>query len=76
MWLGLCNPLCLTTLTNFSRVIRKFHTKDAKVAKLFGKHIKLNDAIKFLQSTRTGVAVGTATRLKDLVDEGMDSNLY
>ncbi|KIN07666.1 hypothetical protein OIDMADRAFT_16258 [Oidiodendron maius Zn] len=53
-----------------ARVIRKFHTTDAKVAKLFGKHIKMKDAIKFLKSTRTGIAVGTAIRLKDLMDEG------
>lgn len=44
------------------------------MAKLFGKHIKLKDAIKFLKSTRTGIAVGTALRLKDLMDEGSNSN--
>ena len=30
----------------------------------------MKDAIKFLKSTRTGIAVGTAIRLKDLMDEG------
>lgn len=34
----------------------------------------MKDAIKFLKSTRTGIAVGTATRLKDLMDDGMKSN--
>ena len=51
--------------------MRKFQTKDATVAKLFAKHIKIQDSIKFLRSTRTGIAVGTPTRLKDLMDDGM-----
>jgi protein CMS1 len=40
------------------------------VAKLFAKHIKIKDAIKFLKNTRTGMAVGTPKRLIDLMDEG------
>ncbi|KAH8601954.1 U3-containing 90S pre-ribosomal complex subunit-domain containing protein [Bisporella sp. PMI_857] len=55
---------------DLARVVRKFQTKDATVAKLFAKHIKLKDSISFLKSTRTGIAVGTPTRLKDLMDEG------
>lgn len=50
--------------------MRKFQTKDATVAKLFAKHIKLQDSIKFLKSSRTGIAVGTPARLKDLMDDG------
>jgi protein CMS1 len=53
-----------------SRAVRKFSTKDATVAKLFAKHIKLKDSIRFLNSTRTGIAVGTPTRLKGLMDNG------
>jgi protein CMS1 len=45
------------------------------VAKLFAKHIKLKDAIRFLSSTRTGIAVGTPTRLKDLMDDGSSSSM-
>lgn len=41
-----------------------------KVAKLFAKHIKLKDSIAFLKSSRTGIAVGTPQRLKDLMEEG------
>jgi protein CMS1 len=52
------------------REVRKFQTKDATVAKLFAKHIKLQDSIKFLKSTRTGIAVGTPQRLKALMDDG------
>ncbi|KUJ07321.1 uncharacterized protein LY89DRAFT_677939 [Mollisia scopiformis] len=55
---------------DIARVVRKFQTKDATVAKLFAKHIKIKDSIKFLKSTRTGIAVGTPTRLKDLLDDG------
>ncbi|PBP17529.1 hypothetical protein BUE80_DR011525 [Diplocarpon rosae] len=53
-----------------ARMMRTFSTKDATVAKLFAKHIKLQDSIKFLNSTRTGIAVGTPARLKDLMDDG------
>ncbi len=53
-----------------AREVRKFQTKDATVAKLFAKHIKLQDSIKFLKSTRTGIAVGTPQRLKALMDDG------
>jgi len=56
---------------NIFRVMRNFQTKDATVAKLFAKHIKLQDSVNFLKSTRTGIAVGTPTRLKDLMDDGM-----
>ncbi|TVY57570.1 Protein CMS1 [Lachnellula cervina] len=53
-----------------ARVVRKLQTKDATVAKLFAKHIKLQDSVNFLKTTRTGIAVGTPTRLKDLMDDG------
>jgi uncharacterized protein YdcH (DUF465 family) len=58
-------------LLNYPRMIRNFTTKDAAVAKLFAKHIKLKDAIRFLKSTRTGIAVGTPARLDDLMEDGM-----
>ena len=52
-------------------MVRKFQTKDATVAKLFAKHIKIEDSIKFLKSRRTGIAVGTPTRLMDLMTDGL-----
>ncbi|KAF8848782.1 hypothetical protein BDZ45DRAFT_256126 [Acephala macrosclerotiorum] len=55
---------------DIARVVRKLQTKDATVAKLFAKHIKIKDSIKFLRSARTGIAVGTPTRLKDLLRDG------
>ena len=51
--------------------MRKFQTKDATVAKLFAKHIKFEESVKFLKSKRTGIAVGTPARLKDLTDDGL-----
>lgn len=36
-----------------SRVLRTFQTKDAIVAKLFAKHIKLADAIDYVKKTRS-----------------------
>ncbi|OBT64477.1 hypothetical protein VE03_05334 [Pseudogymnoascus sp. 23342-1-I1] len=55
---------------DLARVVRKLQSKDAEVAKLFAKHIKLQDAVKFLKSKRTGMAVGTPKRLDDLIDDG------
>jgi len=55
---------------NLARIVRKYQDKDAVVAKLFAKHIKLKDAARFLRSTRVGVAVGTPTRLNDLIEDG------
>lgn len=55
---------------DLARVVRKLQTKDAEVAKLFAKHIKIQDAVKFLKSKRTGMAIGTPKRLDDLMDDG------
>ncbi|TGJ79157.1 hypothetical protein E0Z10_g9614 [Xylaria hypoxylon] len=52
------------------RAVRKYQSKKITVGKLFAKHIKIEDSKKFLESHRTGVAVGTPVRLNDLVDSG------
>ncbi|KAJ2895165.1 csm1-like protein [Zalerion maritima] len=52
------------------RTMRKFQSGDVKVAKCFAKHIKMEEAVKFLGSHKVGVAVGTPQRLIDLVDNG------
>ncbi|KAI1323954.1 U3-containing 90S pre-ribosomal complex subunit-domain containing protein [Xylariaceae sp. FL0255] len=52
------------------RAIRKFQTKKNTVAKLFAKHIKIEDSKQFLEKHRTGIAVGTPVRLNDLVESG------
>lgn len=53
-----------------TRALRKFQTKEAMVAKLFAKHIKLKEAIEMVKTTRMGIGVGTPQRLIDLLDDG------
>ncbi|ETS84265.1 hypothetical protein PFICI_02290 [Pestalotiopsis fici W106-1] len=52
------------------RALRKYQSKENSVAKLFAKHIKIDESIKFLSSHRTGLAVGTPQRLTDLLENG------
>lgn len=37
----------------------------------FAKHIKMEEAVAFLNTHRTGIAVGTPVRLMDLLDNGI-----
>ncbi|KAL8387306.1 hypothetical protein RB595_010005 [Gaeumannomyces hyphopodioides] len=55
---------------DLTRALRKYQKKGNTVAKLFAKHIKMEEAISFLQKNHTGVAVGTPVRLMDLLDNG------
>ena len=41
---------------------------EVRVAKLFGKHFKLEDQVKFLASTPVSVAVGTPNRVQQIFD--------
>ncbi|GKT66555.1 replication regulator [Colletotrichum tofieldiae] len=50
------------------RAVRKFQSKKSTVSKLFAKHMKVDEQVKFLQNTRTGIAVGTPARLMELAD--------
>ncbi|KAF5679533.1 hypothetical protein FDENT_8681 [Fusarium denticulatum] len=52
------------------RSVRKFQSKENSVAKLFAKHMKVEEQVKFLQNHRTGICVGTPARLMDLIDNG------
>ncbi|KAI0600635.1 U3-containing 90S pre-ribosomal complex subunit-domain containing protein [Biscogniauxia sp. FL1348] len=52
------------------RAVRKYQKKGNSVAKLFAKHIKLEESKAFLEKHRTGIAVGTPVRLNDLVESG------
>ncbi|KAL8985561.1 MAG: hypothetical protein Q9205_000763 [Flavoplaca limonia] len=55
---------------DLSRVLRKFQTKEATVAKLFAKHIKLKNAMSFVKKRRRiNIGVGTPTRIIDLLEE-------
>ena len=55
---------------DLTRALRKFETKDAKVAKLFAKHIKKAEAAEMLRKERIHIAVGTPQRIMDMLDEG------
>lgn len=55
---------------DLTRALRKYQKKGNTVAKLFAKHIKMEEAVSFLQNNHTGVAVGTPVRLMDLLDNG------
>ncbi|PPJ55959.1 hypothetical protein CBER1_03593 [Cercospora berteroae] len=55
---------------DLTRALRKFQTKDAKVAKLFAKHIKIEEAVQQLKKDRINIGVGTPQRIMDLLDDG------
>ena len=55
---------------DLTRALRKFETKDSKVAKLFAKHIKLKEAIEAAKKTKMGIGVGTPQRVMDLLEDG------
>ncbi|KAF4968014.1 hypothetical protein FZEAL_10446 [Fusarium zealandicum] len=52
------------------RSMRKFQSKDNAIAKLFAKHMKVEEQVKFLQNHRTGICIGTPSRLMNLIDNG------
>ncbi|KAJ6264125.1 hypothetical protein Dda_0267 [Drechslerella dactyloides] len=52
------------------RILRKYQTADAAVAKFFAKHVKLSEATEYAAKTRIGIAVGTPARIVDLIRDG------
>ncbi|PKY07785.1 hypothetical protein P168DRAFT_323016 [Aspergillus campestris IBT 28561] len=52
------------------RALRTFQHKESIVAKLFAKHIKLEEAKQFLQRSRSAIGAGTPARISDLIDAG------
>ncbi|KAI9163460.1 Protein CMS1 [Paramyrothecium foliicola] len=52
------------------RAVRKFSGKDNSVAKLFAKHMKVEEQVTFLKNRKTGIGVGTPARLAELIDNG------
>ncbi|KAF2146235.1 uncharacterized protein K452DRAFT_219405 [Aplosporella prunicola CBS 121167] len=55
---------------DLTRSLRKFETKDVKVAKLFAKHIKLKEAMESCKRMKMNIGVGTPQRIIDLLDGG------
>lgn len=56
--------------TDLVRGLKEFD-KAAKIAKLFAKHLKVEDQARFLAETKLHFAVGTPHRVKELIDLGM-----
>ncbi|OAA60017.1 Protein kinase-like domain protein [Cordyceps fumosorosea ARSEF 2679] len=52
------------------RAVRKFASKEIAVAKLFAKHMKVDEQVAFLKKTRVSITVGTPARLSELIDNG------
>ncbi|KAI5249501.1 hypothetical protein E4T43_00920 [Aureobasidium subglaciale] len=55
---------------DLTRSLRRFQTKESLIAKLFAKHIKLQEAIKMVKESKIGMGVGTPQRLIDLFEDG------
>ncbi|KOS22408.1 Protein cms1 [Escovopsis weberi] len=55
---------------NITRAVRKFGSKDNVVAKLFAKHMKVEEQVALLKNKKTGIGVGTPARLAELIDSG------
>jgi protein CMS1 len=55
---------------HFIREISDFKTGGCKIAKLFAKHFKLQDQVKFLSKTVVHMAVGTPNRITQLLQSG------
>jgi len=55
---------------DLTRAVRGFQSKEAKIAKLFAKHIKLSDAIQDAKRSRMNIGVGTPQRIMELLDDG------
>lgn len=53
-----------------TRALRKFQTKEAMVAKLFAKHIKLREQADMVKKSRISIGVGTPQRITDLLEDG------
>ncbi|ATY62575.1 kinase-like domain [Cordyceps militaris] len=52
------------------RALRIFASKDIAVAKLFAKHMKVDEQVALLKKLRVSIAVGTPARLSELIDNG------
>ncbi|KAG5943007.1 hypothetical protein E4U59_000737 [Claviceps monticola] len=52
------------------RAVRKFQGKDNAVAKLFAKHMKVDEQVTFLKTRKSGIGVGTPARLIELIECG------
>ncbi|KAF2460270.1 U3-containing 90S pre-ribosomal complex subunit-domain containing protein [Lineolata rhizophorae] len=72
-------PGCPTTLVitsagiraaDLTRALRTFQMNGCTVAKLFAKHIKLQEAIESCKKLKMNIGVGTPQRVHDLLEDG------
>ena len=56
---------------DLARALRGFQTKQALVAKLFAKHIKMKEAVEMVKKSRINIGVGTPQRIFDLLENGL-----
>ncbi|KAG6002492.1 hypothetical protein E4U21_003020 [Claviceps maximensis] len=58
--------------TDICRAVRdaKFSGQGNPVAKLFAKHMKVDDQVRFLRSRKCGIGVGTPARMIELMELG------
>ncbi|KIW79139.1 hypothetical protein Z517_08979 [Fonsecaea pedrosoi CBS 271.37] len=57
-------------IADLMRELRVFKSQGSKVGKFMPKHMKLEMNIKFLQSNKVGIAIGTPERLNQLLEAG------
>ncbi|OAG39325.1 hypothetical protein AYO21_06529 [Fonsecaea monophora] len=55
-------------IADLMRELRVFKSQGSKVGKFMPKHMKLEMNIKFLQSNKVGIAIGTPERLNQLLE--------
>jgi len=55
---------------DFIRAIHELQVEGCKVAKLFAKHLKIEDQVKFLQKHSTHIGVGSPNRMQCLIENG------
>lgn len=54
--------------TDLIRAVREYGTEKSKIAKLFAKHMKLKENIKYIQKTSFGIGAGTPKRIHELIE--------
>nr|AVI60840.1 P-loop containing nucleoside triphosphate hydrolase [Morchella crassipes] len=57
--------------SRIASALRKYQAKEAMVAKLFAKHIKVAESVEMCKDNRIGIAVGTPSRILEVLNEGV-----
>lgn len=54
--------------TDLIRAVRVFGSEENKIAKLFAKHMKLKEGIKYVKKSNFGIGAGTPKRVQELIE--------